>query len=362
MNFEVKVVTLSNVQRHENADRLDVAQVAGYRCVVLRDQFQAGDPVVYIPEGSIVPQALLEEMGLWDAEAGKGKLAGPQGVRLKAARLRGVVSQGLVLAAPAGLDVGDDVAEHYGITKYVPEIPTNMAGQAAPTHGLTPAYDVENILSHPDALETGTSVVYTEKLHGTLASYGYIPSLANPALINGNVIVASKGLTGNMSFTDCPENTNNLYVRTFREKLQNTGIWDRVEQMAGEEPLIIFGEIFGRGVQDLDYGLTKEKAYRVFDIYRGEYPMGHYLDFPELKATVESLGLEMVPVLYTGPHSEQTLLEYRDGRETISGSHAREGIVITPLQETETFELERVKLKAVSPDHMFRGGAQTEFN
>ncbi len=223
MDFEVKIVSLAEVSKHENADSLDIARIAGYQCVVRRNQFRTGDLAVYIPEGSIIPQELLEETGLWDPENNKGKLAGPRGNRLKAVRLRGVVSQGLLVPAPQGFGAGDDVAEHYGITKYVPEVPADMRGQVTPAAGITPAYDIEDLLKWPDVIREGSDVIYTKKLHGTLACYGHIPGLEDPALINGNVIVASKGLTGRMSFKDSPENRNNLYVRTFTEQLLNTG-------------------------------------------------------------------------------------------------------------------------------------------
>ncbi len=108
--------------------------------------------------------------------------------------------------------------------------------------------------------------------------------------------------------------------------------------------------------------MARDKGFRVFDIYTGAHPAGRYLDFAELTAAVRELGLETVPVLYRGPHSEAALLEHRDGRDSISGSHVREGIVITPLQETWDNDLRRVKLKAVSPQYMFRKGDQTEFN
>ena len=108
--------------------------------------------------------------------------------------------------------------------------------------------------------------------------------------------------------------------------------------------------------------MARDKGFRVFDIYTGAHPTGRYLDFAELTAAVRQLGLETVPVLYQGPHSEAALLEHRDGRDSISGSHVREGVVITTLQETWDNGLGRVKLKAVSPEYMFRKGNQTEFN
>ena len=303
-------------------------------------------------------------MGLWDTEAGKGKLAGPTGTRLKAVRLRGTVSQGLIFPAPPGFAIGDDVAEHLGITKYVPQAPTSMRGEITPVPAVAPVYDIENILAHPDMIQEGEEVTYTEKIHGTLAAYAFAPQLNHPELINQNVIISSKSMTGKFGFKDNPGNDNNVYVRNFREKILETGAWDQVQQMAGDGNIVIYGEIFGDGIQDLHYGMKKTKGFRIFDIYRGDSANGRYLNFEELRNAVTGIGLEMVPVLYVGPHSAGELAKHTNGRDTVSGTHVREGVVVTPVTEraSDDLKLERVKLKSVSQDYLFRKGNQTEYN
>ena len=364
MDFAVEVVTLSHVKKHENADSLDIARIQGYECVVRKDQYHTGDLAVYIPEGSVLPEGLLKELDLWNQEAGKGKLSGSRGNRLKAVRLRGVVSQGLLAPVPPGLSPGDDAAAHYGIVKYIPEIPVHMRGMMTPSFGYTPAYDIENILKYPDVLQDGEDVAYTEKIHGTLACYALVPGMDNESLINGNTIIASKSMLGHSSFKNAPENDNNLYVNTFRKKLLDPGVWVEIGRIASEEEtsVTIFGEIFGRGVQDLHYGCERDKDFRVFDIHVGPPGEGWFLNPGKLRTTATSLGLTTVPLLHEGLHSEELLRRFRDGRDSISGSHVREGIVINPLQERQDEELGRVKLKAVSPDYLFRKGNQTEFS
>ena len=88
--FEVNVVKIDQIEDHPNADALELAVIGGYRAIVKLGDFKAGDLVVYIPEQSIVPQWLLERMGL------EGRLAGKDKNRVKAIKLRGVLSQGLV--------------------------------------------------------------------------------------------------------------------------------------------------------------------------------------------------------------------------------------------------------------------------
>ena len=77
MAFEVKVIQLSEVIPHPDADRLDLAYIAGqdYQCVVAKGQHKAGDTLVYVPTGSIVPDPLMQELDLWDQQKNVGKLA-----------------------------------------------------------------------------------------------------------------------------------------------------------------------------------------------------------------------------------------------------------------------------------------------
>ena len=89
--FEVNVVKIDRIEDHPNADALELAIIGGYRAIVKIGEFKAGDPVVYIPEAAIIPQYLLEDMGL------EGYLAGKDKNRVKAIKLRGILSQGLVL-------------------------------------------------------------------------------------------------------------------------------------------------------------------------------------------------------------------------------------------------------------------------
>ena len=364
MPHEVKVIRIREVRRHHNADRLEVAVIEGYTCVVPKGQFKDGDHAVYIPTASVVPQEILEEIGLWDHDTGKGKLAGPEGVRLRAQRFRGVVSQGLLLEPPPGFNPGDDVAEHLGITKWDPPIPYDMAGQIRPAEGLTPEYDIENILGWPDVLRQGESVVYTEKIHGTFSCFAHVPGADLDYLIGGDTVICSKALLGKHSFYDTPENEVNLYVRAFKDQLLAPGRWQAMKDEFGyDKPFALFGEIFGTGVQDLGYGRAKaDKGYALFDVRLGTVNEGFYLGPEAVQEFAQALGLPAVPFLYQGPHSQEAMAEHLAGRDSYSGSHAREGIVINPLLERDHWRLGRVKLKAISNDHLFRPGEQTEYH
>jgi RNA ligase (TIGR02306 family) len=110
--------------QHPNADALELAQMGLYRAVVAKGPYRTGESAVYIPEQSVLPGELIEELGL------TGRLAGNDSDGVKAVRLRGELSQGIVCRpkAPADVDLaraaadGADFAEALGIVKWVPPI------------------------------------------------------------------------------------------------------------------------------------------------------------------------------------------------------------------------------------------------
>lgn len=355
-SFLVQVVRLA-IEPHDNADALEIARIGGYASVVRKDQFQTGDLVAYIPEQSIVPAELLEELGL------TGRLAGSQANRVKAIRLRGVLSQGICYPARPGWVEGQDVTEDLGIVKYTPPIPTHMSGELI-SAGLDRCmrYDIENLKRYPEVFEAGEPVVFSEKIHGTWCQLG-VMSEAHAHPDHGRLIVSSKGLASQgLAFDpEATENAHNLYLRVARKL-------DVLERLASrDQTIFVLGEVFGQGVQDLGYGASSQAdetlGFRAFDVYVGVPGSGAFLSDVELGVFLEELGIERAPVLYRGPYSEEAVQTYTNGRETVSGkeAHVREGIVIRPQVERRDLRLGRVQLKSVSAAYLLRKGG-TEYN
>jgi RNA ligase (TIGR02306 family) len=361
MEFAVPIVEISNVVPIPNADAIEAVQVGDYLSVVQKGKFSKGDKVAYIPEDSVLPDSLIEEMGL------VGRLAGSKKNRVKAIKLRGTLSQGLVYPARVGLtggdstpQLGENVADALGVTKYEPEIPSHMSGRMKNIGlGNVVKYDIENIKGHPGLLQDGEEVTFTEKIHGTQFAAGL--------LADGTTFCSSKGLVGKgLVFEDCPENDNVTYVKVFKNHLMEGALLHAVQStqktFEGLPPVYLFGEIFGAGIQDLHYGGEKLQ-FRLFDIYVGAPQQGRWLSSAELDAICSLFCLNRVPVLYRGPFSKEKVAEYTNGKETVSGksTHIREGIVITPTKERRDPAIGRVILKSVSEDYLLRKNA-TEYN
>ncbi|CAL9374325.1 RNA ligase (ATP) [Streptomyces sp. enrichment culture] len=345
------------VHEHPDADALELAQVGLYRAVVAKGAYRTGDAAVYIPEQAVLPAPLVEELGL------TGRLAGPAANRVKAVRLRGELSQGLVCRprALAGVDLAaaardrTDFAELLGITKWVPPVPTSMSGDVESAPDLLPWGDVENIQRYPDLFAPGEPVVLTEKVHGTACLMTYHAE-------DDRVRVSSKGFGA--KGLALREDPRNVYWRAVR----GHGVPEAAARLArrfGATRVGVFGEVYGAGVQDLAYGADARAdrlGYAVFDVSVEVAGQVRRLDAAELHEVLDG-ELPLVPVLFSGPYDIATVRELASGRETVSGRglHLREGVVIRPAAERHSPVVGgRAIAKAVSPAYLTRKGG-TEY-
>ncbi|WP_329286627.1 RNA ligase (ATP) [Streptomyces sp. NBC_01455] len=342
------------VHEHPNADALELAQVGLYRAVVAKGTYRTGETALYIPEQSVLPPGLIEELGL------TGRLAGSSSDRVRAVRLRGELSQGIVCRPRALADVdlaraaadGTDFAETLGIVKWVPPIPPTMSGEVESAPGLLPWVDIENIQRYPDIFAPGEPVVLTEKLHGSAC---LVTHLAD----EGRAYVSSKGF-GAKSLA-LKEDSRNLYWRA----VHGHGVARAAARLAerlGARRVGIFGEVYGAGVQDLSYGADGRReslGYAVFDVSAEIDGEVRWLD----AAALLEGELPLVPRVYEGPYTVDRVLDAASGRETVSGRglHLREGVVIRPATERYSpVTGGRAIAKAVSPAYLTRKGG-TEY-
>ncbi|WP_418956173.1 RNA ligase (ATP) [Streptomyces tritici] len=344
------------VHPHPNADALELAQVGLYRAVVAKGAYKTGDIALYIPEQAVLPAGLIEELGL------TGRLAGKAKDRVKAVRLRGELSQGIVCRPRALAEEelaraaaeGADFAERLGITKWAPPIPPTMSGEVESAPDLLPWTDIENIQRYPDVFEPGEPVTVTEKLHGTACLVTYHAG-------DGRVQVSSKGF-GSKGLA-LKEDPRNLYWRAVHGH-GVPAVAAALAERLGADRVGIFGEVYGAGVQDLAYGADARAedglGLAVFDVSADIDGRVVWLDPAEVLGDGE---LPLVPRLYSGPYDLATVLELTSGRETVSGRdlHLREGVVIRSATGRYSPVVGgRAIAKSVSPAYLTRKGG-TEY-
>lgn len=321
--FHVEVVRLGAIEKHPNADTLSITQVHGGYPVILRSgEYQPGDLAVYVPVDAVVP-----------ADDPRWAFLGEHR-RIKAKRLRGVFSMGLLTPADPSWTEGQDVREALRIEKYEPPI-VGVAHGHTPDEadpGFLPCYtDIEGLRRWGGVLAQGEPVVITEKIHGECARYVWK---------DGRLWVGS---------------------RTRIKKQDPRSQWWRAaeslglaEKLASVPGIAVYGESHGY-TGGFPYGTARGNvSLRIFDAL--DIKTRRYLDYPEFVALCERLDIPTAPILHRGPWDESLRL-LADGVSTLDPSHIREGIVIRPECERQHPRLGRVILKLHGEAFLTRKGA-----
>lgn len=307
--WKVEVVKIGNIEKHPNADTLEITRVhGGYPCIIKSGSFKPGDLAIYIPIDSVVDRS--------DPRFSFLKNSG----KIKASRLRGVFSMGLLIPVEPGMNEGDIVHEKLNITKYEPPEPVADNDSPAPFH--FPTYtDIEGFRRWPNIFQPNEEVIITEKCHGENARFIYKDGRL---WIGSRTNVKKPGLNNSWN--------KNVEKFNLEEILKNYN-----------KNIILYGESAGH-VGGFPYGTKKGDViflgFDVFDLERNDY-----VNFNEFETIMMELGLPMAPVLYRGPYSEDKVYELANGKSILDNSHIREGVVIRPVNERWHDKLGRVILK-----------------
>lgn len=424
----IEVCEVASVERHPHADRLGIATVKGWKTAIGLDpatqtfEFAPGERCVYFPPDAVLPPALAnspyrvcktkgckainktptqlspEQRAVdgqcalcgnavdWrDGTPGRTGAAAfcaalpkgadgvrPPGVRVVAARIRGLQSFGFImkLDAAQGDDeswaVGTDVREHFGVTKWEPPI-ENVDGAAAAPHADFHAYtDIEHLANFPGVLADGDEVIVTEKLHGKNARLGLAiedgtrtfmagshgvrrlelaPSLRRFPVVElveklvlsdatdvaiGRVFAYDGGkfwrIVNTKGDAAPPWVEAEEVVRTgggeFVARQRRSEFWEPMADNVRALLAFVLDEyewpepkrgvvLFGEltGTQDMKYGLRNARGFAAFDLAIN----GRYVDSDELESLCDQFGVATVPTLWRGPFSVAKLAELTDG-------------------------------------------------
>lgn len=338
----IETVAIDKVKPHPNADRLEIVEIGGWQVVAGKGNHEAGDVVVYIPPDAMIPEDVASRWGVSDYLKWRGQVR-TKG-RVKVVKLRGEFSYGFIAPNETGDDIGVDLAAHYDIDKYEEPI-GHQAGPKSNEHPLFHRYTSINNLrnsKYSKLLNYGEPLVVTEKIHGTNSRIGWIR-------IDGNLELAI-GTHRTQLQTELA-GTYRLPLDTYTMPFYDLYNWIMDAAETGEweyiNSIIVFGEIYGKGVQHLHYG-AENKDYRVFDIAVN----GKYLHEDAMRYICEQVGLPVVPRLSLGVFTFETLLEMAEGDTTLKDSHIREGIVVRPMVENVTNRGERMIFKVIGGGYL----------
>jgi len=449
----IEVCTVESIEPHPNADLLAIATIKGWKTCVKYNpvskeaDFKPGDKCVYFPPDSVLTQEVAEKFNVTKYLKQLPKDSGIEGGRVAATRLRGFPSYGMIVHLDdPDWEVGKDVKEHYGVTKWEPP-PESLDGDAETPNLRFHAYtNMEHFANFPNAFTNGEEIIITEKIHGKNCRVGLILDADE----NGNAIwIEAAGSHGMRRKQFCnhtrrfdiveiiekkiikrkdvkigtffkdddgyfwkiiniqdesvePQGAVRKFWLWIKKKLKldrpegkfiaekytkdgaedgdefvlvlresefwqalNANVRSLLKHIQNEydvnkpkHGIVVFGEIYGSGVQDMTYNLQNgQRGFRAFDIAVN----GRYIDHDVKTELFEKFGVEQVPILYQGPFSKEIVETQTNGKTTLcdpkkAGKFSgREGVVVVPAKERYSgFTNGRLILKSVSADYLAR--------
>lgn len=361
-NIERKLATIREIQDIfpiDGADAIEVARVDGWNVVVKKGEFRVGEIACYLEIDSWVPTEIAPFLS-------KGKepneYNGVKGERLRSVKLRGQISQGLLIKLEHHIGesvlpfdhvrhvvtLGEDVTQKLGIQKWEAPVPAQLAGQIEglfPTH-LVSKTDQERIQNCYKDVQNRVRMMQTDL-------FSNVEFVIEEKLDGSSCTI----ICHNGEFKVC---SRNLELR----RDENNSFWKAA--MKYEKTLMDFhtkhnrnfaiqGELIGLGIQGNPYKLQGQELY-VFDMY--DIDVGFYLVRDVREKFVEQFGMKNVPVV---GHSSDTagnfeasdverILKVADGQSFVNPETIREGVVYKCTKDG------RLTFKAISNRWLIKKG------
>lgn len=329
----------------EGADAIELVKIDGWQCVAKKGEFYEGDLCVYFEIDSFLP--VVPEFEFLRKSSFR-RMGEQEGFRIRTIKLRGQLSQGLAL--PIGTNAPEavrdslkfdtdeemfakDFSEAYGVVKYEPPVPAELAGQLAGNFpGFIRKTDQERCQNIADEIfvqNEDSRYEITMKLDGTSFTSFYVDE--------------EEGVCGrNWELKADESNATNTLVRMYVD----SGLQEVLRKYG--KNIAVQGELMGPGIQKNREGLKAHKLF-VFDIYdidAGCYFAPHVRH--EILQELYELGLdkskvEHVPVIAMAESLEDLnifgvdgLLQFAEGPSIVH--LIREGLVFKRIDGGFSFK------------------------
>ena len=309
------VARINEIKPIEGADKIELAVVGGWNCIIQKGQYAEGGLVIVATTDAVIPQELSDAMNVTSYLR--------KGQRVRTVKLKGIYSECLII--PFNMTVGrtkvvktwkegDDLMEAMGVFKYEPPVKTiSLGGGRKVRYQDNPNFSVyykfPNIKNVPDMFTGNDLVEITRKIHGTNARYGIvkknklsiwdkIKKFFGDRWVGYEFVVGSHNVekgSDSQGYYD----TNVWYEmadkNNLKEKMWNIAKTRGVDDIGSG--MVLYGEIYGAGIQKgYDYGLNEIK-FVGFDVSIN----GKYVDTQKAKYIIEAhFRVPYVPILYMG--------------------------------------------------------------
>jgi RNA ligase (TIGR02306 family) len=365
------VGVVTEVKAIEGADNIELGVVGGWNAIIKKGEYTVGDYVVVATTDAVIPQEISDSIGVTNYLR--------KGQRVRTVKLRGVYSECLIIPFNSlpqmqknyakGIGYfwkeGEDLMEHLGIFKYEPPaIQIQLASGRKLKYHQNPNFGIyykfPNLKNVAGMFTGEDEVEITRKLHGTNARYGIVKKKKisiwdKVKRFFGNEWVEYEYVYGSHN-VEKGSDSQGFYDtdvwRTVADKYKiREKLWDLFKQWKDyygiEEGIVIYGEIYGAGIQkNYDYGL-QDIEYAGFDVTIN----GEYCSLPKsIDIHYNILDLPYVPILYAGEWSQEIQDSFVFNNFIQGTKVPHEGIVIKNIDGN------RQKVaKVINPDYLIYG-------
>jgi RNA ligase (TIGR02306 family) len=334
--FECPVVTIKNVSKHPYADSLDIISFNEIGWIVI-DRLgvrKTGEKVCYIPVDAMVP-IKRREFSFLESNAMSTGYA-----RIKTLKLRGVVSQGLIIDAPLKSNVGDDFNDYLEVVKYEPPPEALMDTQGGvPLPGWLTKADAEryqNAVNQVEPYRNDSDWVASVKYDGTSACVGvdYEEEEGKRRFIGSHRLMLTKE-----TFYHHVAKSQDLL-----RKIELIGI------ELGAKQICLQGEICGPKIQKNRMGLPNMQFF-AFDIFMVKDGFCDYLDYGLFLSLCTKYQIQTVPIIKSD--KLPPLYEALDYANKLKypNDYPAEGIVFVKVPATNIHGFGRAKVKIISQEY-----------
>lgn len=359
------VARINEIKPIEGADKIELAVVGGWNCIIQKGQYAEGGLVIVATTDAVIPQELSDAMNVTSYLR--------KGQRVRTVKLKGVYSECLII--PFSMTVGrtkvvktwkegDDLMEAMGVFKYEPPVKTISLGGGRKIRyqdnpNFTVYYKFPNTKNVPDMFTKKDLVEITRKIHGTNARYGIVKKnklsiwdkikrFFGDRWVEYEFVVGSHNVekgSDSQGYYD----TNVWYEIAEKYNIKEK-MWD-IAKLRGVDDIgvgmVLYGEIYGAGIQKgYDYGLSEIK-FVGFDVMIN----GKYVDTQKAKYIIEAhFRVPYVPILYVGFWSKETQDSYVIDNFIEGTKVPHEGVVVKEVSG------DRKKIaKVINPAYLIFG-------
>lgn len=298
---------IDRIEEIHNSDNIELAFVGGWPVIVKKGEFKPGDYGVYHEIDSWLPYSNPNYSFLMKEEGANKVFDGIEGYRLRSMKMRGQLSQGLLL--PLSSLLGLDLSESLGIKKWEKFLPIHAEAKGN-FPSFIPKTDqerVQNLTRNMELwAEEGNEWEITEKLDGSSMSV---------YLKGDDFGVCSR----NLELKQSEDNT-------FWQTAINYDLENKLKQLCGDYALQ--GELVSYNIQGNPYKLdTGESHFYVFDVFDIENQK--YLNSEDRLCLCDSLEIPHIPVIDKSNLNQSVdfILELSEGKSKLNCLVEREGIV-----------------------------------